>query len=215
MFHFINDKSFLRRAQTYCSAIVKNVECKCRDLGINSQVFLIGSGAKNLITQNADGPIDFDYNLNIISCPDWNNAYEIKETVRKAFNQVMREYNLDDVQDSTSSLTTYPIHFVNAPSIEFSIDLAIVTKDTSDRWERLIHDKNGSLAYDRWFWNIGPSNTGLRQKVDWLKANGYWEMVRDRYLAKKNLYLSRNDHNHPSFICYIEAVNEVFAARKS
>lgn len=27
-------------------------------------------------------------------------------------------------------------------------------------------------------------------------------------------YLTQNDHNHPSFICYIEAVNNVYNSRK-
>ena len=41
--------------------------------GINTQFFLVGSGARNMVTQNGDGPIDFDYNLNILSCDDINN----------------------------------------------------------------------------------------------------------------------------------------------
>ena len=49
-----------------------------------------------------------------------------------------------------------------------------------------------------------------QQKVEWLKNNNLWNEVRDTYLEKKNLYLRKNDHNHPSFICYIEAVNEVY-----
>ena len=38
-------------------------------------------------------------------------------------------------------------------------------------------------------------------------------MVREQYLALKNMYLSKNDINHPSFICYIEAVNNVYNSR--
>lgn len=36
-----------------------------------------------MITQNGNDPIDFDYNLNILSCPNWENAKAIKETVKK------------------------------------------------------------------------------------------------------------------------------------
>lgn len=32
-----------------------------------------------------------------------------------------------------------------------------------------------------------------------------------RYLEKKNMYLLRQDHNHPSFVVYVEAVNEVYS----
>ena len=38
-----------------------------------------------------------------------------------------------------------------------------------------------------------------------------WEEVREKYLDKKNMYLKRNDHYHPSFVCYIEAVNEIYS----
>ena len=31
-----------------------------------------------------------------------------------------------------------------------------------------------------------------------------------KYLEKKNMYLSWQDHNHPSFVVYVEAVNEVY-----
>ena len=33
---------------------------------------------------------------------------------------------------------------------------------------------------------------------------------KDSYLEKKNMYLFRQDHNHPSFVVYVEAVNEVY-----
>lgn len=43
-----------------------------------------------------------------------------------------------------------------------------------------------------------------------LKEAGLWQEVRDRYLEKKNMYLSWQDRNHPSFVVYVEAVNEVY-----
>ena len=55
-----------------------------------------------------------------------------------------------------------------------------------------------------------PHSKGLKKKVDKLKSNNHWEEVRQTYLDKKNMYLSRQDYNHPSFNCYIEAVNEVY-----
>ena len=32
----------------------------------------------------------------------------------------------------------------------------------------------------------------------------------DEYLEKKNMYLRRQDYNHPSFNVYVETVNQVF-----
>ena len=37
-----------------------------------------------------------------------------------------------------------------------------------------------------------------------------WQEVRNKYLEKKNMYLSWQDHNHPSFAVYVEAMNEVY-----
>ena len=91
MYYFVEDKQFLKRAQSDCSATIKELETLLRNnYDINSQAFLVGSGARNMITQNENEGIDFDYNLNILSCPDWDNAKSIKETVRIAFNKILR-----------------------------------------------------------------------------------------------------------------------------
>ena len=62
--------------------------------------------------------------------------------------------------------------------------------------------------------SLGSSATAvsnmLDRRVDILKENDLWLKVRDTYLEKKNMYLRRQDHEHPSFIAYIEAVNEVY-----
>ena len=50
----------------------------------------------------------------------------------------------------------------------------------------------------------------MQEKADKIKKAGKWLAVRERYLDKKNYYLRRNDYDHPSFVCYIEAVNEIY-----
>lgn len=115
--------------------------------GIQDQFsdFLVGSGAKNMVTQNENESIDFDYNLNIISCPDWEEPRSIKESVRKAMNRIMTNEGLGTVDDSTSCLTTKTISFKDSPENKWSIDLCIVTKDSDGNWQRLIHEKRDSL----------------------------------------------------------------------
>lgn len=74
----------------------------------------------------------------------------------------------------------------------------------------MIHKKTGNARFDSYYWAQGPSTRGIEEKERTLKPD-YWEEVRETYLDKKNLYLSRQDmDNHPSYICYIEAVNEVY-----
>ena len=105
MYRYVEDKEFLRRAQNCCSDLMHELEDELRENGINSQFFLVGSGARNMVTQNGDEAIDFDYNLNIISCADFHDCKAIKHEVLMAFNRVMRRNNLADVDDSTSTKT--------------------------------------------------------------------------------------------------------------
>ena len=198
MYHWIEDKQFQGRMRALCSDIVNQlVQAVNREGALSVRQHLVGSGAKNLITQNANQPVDLDYNLEIVEAIEYdiNDCRGIKEYVRKKFNEVLNRADLGDCSDSTSALTTRMWHFTEGNSTEFSIDLCIVCADDDD---------------DRYFWNEVPSSNGLAYRVRWLKKNGCWLEVRETYLEKKNMYLSRGDHNHPSFICYIEAVNEVF-----
>lgn len=210
MYHFIEDKQYLTRAQSLATEIAMAVQDQVRADGISCQIFLIGSGAKNLVTANNDEPFDFDFNLNILKYDNWSDGRTIKEVVRKAANKVMREYELNDLQDSTSSLTSSVIYFKDQPNLRFSIDIGIVTKDNNGLWNRLIHEKTGFSSLDRYYWNEVRNSKGISDKAAILKKNNHWEYVRQRYLEIKNKYLRTNDHNHPSFICYIEAVNEIF-----
>ena len=211
MYHYVEDKEFLKRAKSFCSDVLKDLGAELRDKKeMNTQFFLVGSGARNMITQNGNGKIDFDYNINVLSASDWNGK-SIKETIRKTFNKVLSSYNLSDCEDSTSSLTTKPIYFEDEPEIKFSIDVAIVTKNANEQWQRLIHEKTGNTSVDRYFWNIIPNSKEYELKAKEIKeVSGWWNKVREEYLKIKNNYLSKNDHNHSSFVCYIEAVNNVY-----
>lgn len=210
MFHYVDDKCYLKKAQSYCSELLTDLTLELLEKDISSQFFLVGSGARNMVTQNGNEPIDFDYNLYIQKCNDINNCQFIKETVRKAFNKVLRTYNLSDCDDSTSSLTTKPIYFKDKPKIQFSIDLCIVAQNDKRAWFRLIHEKTGYTSNDRYFWNEAPNSKNIKMKSSEIKDAGKWQFVRDEYIELKNAYLQKNDYNHPSFICYIESVNNIY-----
>ena len=51
---------------------------------------------------------------------------------------------------------------------------------------------------------MAPNSRDIKFKVDYIKSNGKWKLVREQYKKIKNRYLTQNNHNHPSFICYIE-----------
>lgn len=115
---------------------------------IGASFYLVGSGAKNLIMQNANRPIDLDYNLGITRIDNWKDCRNIKECVRKAFNTVLRKHGWNDCEDSTSSLTTEKRCFTQGNDTNFSIDVCIVCEDVDGNYHRLIHEKTGFSHYD-------------------------------------------------------------------
>ena len=144
MYHEIPDKNFLSNMKELCFRMMNELKMSIyNNTPIEVEMDLVGSGAKNLILQNAKEPIDLDFNANIVGWEESVNirkdAREIKECIRKEFNRILKKYGLDDCQDSTSALTTNLIHFAKGNKTEFSIDLAIVYEDDYGRWNRLIH----------------------------------------------------------------------------
>jgi len=184
------------------------VQCINKDSDMSVSAHLVGSGARNLVTQNEKGQIDLDYNLYIECSKIWNER-EIKEHIRKKFNEVLRSNEWGNCKDSTSVLTTEWRYFRKGNKTQFRIDFAIIRRDYLG-WHRLIHEKTGSVIFDRYFWNQVSDSWELEKKVSILKSNNLWSQVRNKYLDKKNFYLCASDFNHPSFIVYIEAVNEVY-----
>lgn len=212
MYHYIQDKDFLKRLKSTCFNIVNQlVQSINNDSVMTVKACLVGSGAKNLVTQNANNAIDLDFNICIIDIKsiNINNGWEIKEYIRKQFNSVLKTNDWGDCQDSTSALTTGQMFFEQGNKTAFSIDIAITIKNNSG-WHKLVHEKTGRVNCDRYYWNQIPNSRRLEEKVCAIKSNHIWNEVRDIYLEKKNLYLQRNDSTHPSFVVYIETVYQIY-----
>ena len=125
-------------AKRYCSDCSRTLKKTCellRTKGISAQFSLVGSGARNMITRNGDGPYDLDYNLLIMKAEEryWNDLRLLKETVRNALNRAERREFFSDAQDSTSCLTAL-LHFKDTPNVEFSFDVAITTKNKNGNY---------------------------------------------------------------------------------
>ena len=208
MYHWVEDKDFLKRAYSECSDLVNQLVQNLKKHDIKARMNVVGSKKRNMVTQNAKEPIDFDFNLLVENAGMIRGERELKETIREAFNEVLSDNDWDDCEDSTATLTTKRMAYKKGNRTPFSIDVCIVKEDRNGL-HRLIHQKTGYVGFDRWFWNLVPSSQALWEKEKALKPD-YWTEVREVYLNKKNMYLMRRDHDHPSFICYIEAVNEVY-----
>lgn len=210
-YEFVRE-SEAKQYRSDCSYVLKETCELLKKKGISAQFSLVGSGAKNMVTRNGDGPYDLDYNLLIMKAEEryWNDLRLLKETVRNALNRAERREFFSDVQDSTSCLTAI-LCFEKSPDIKFKFDVAITTKNKNGNYMRLIHNKNVyTLGWDQYTWNEVPNSYQVKDKADEIKEAVLWQEVRDKYLEKKNMYLSRQDRNHPSFVVYVEAVNEVY-----
>lgn len=212
MYHYIEDRVFLGSMRATCADTINRLVQKINNDGVMEvRAVLIGSGAKNLVTQNGGSPVDLDYNLCI--CKLYGNPMkenEIKEYVKCKFDEVLREKKLGNCKDSRSALTTEAWAVMKDDPTKVKIDLGIV-RETAKGWQRLIHQKTGCVATDEWFWNDAPNSRNLEEKVQKLKKQPQlWQKVSALYLDKKNMYLRRNDRDHPSYIVYIETVNEIY-----
>ena len=205
-------ESEVKQYRSDCSKTLKKTCELLRAKGISAQFSLVGSGARNMITRNGEGPYDLDYNLLVMKANDeYCDPRLLKDTIRNALNKAVGGKFFSDAQDSTSCLTAL-LYFKDTPNVEFSFDVAITTKNKNGNYMRLIHNKNVyALGLDQYTWNEVPNSHQVKDRADKLKRAGLWQKVRDRYLEKKNMYLFRQDHNHPSFVVYVEAVNEVYS----
>lgn len=212
MYQFVSE-SECKRYRNTCSYILKRSCSLLLGKNISTQFILVGSGARNMVTRNGNGPFDLDYNLEILKAPSeyWKDLCLLKNIVRVTLDQAAKSFHFDESQDSTSCLTAL-LHFRGETTIEFRFDVAIVARNSDETLCRLIHNKNAwGFGRDQYTWNKVPNSHDIGKKVAQLKARGLWLDVRDCYLYLKNLYLSRSQQaSHPSFIVYIEAVNYIY-----
>ncbi len=214
MYKYVTDKVYLKKSYRICADMVNQLVQKLKGYGIQSRMSVVGSMKNGLVTQNEKEPIDYDFNLWIKSAENINVLHDpkqLKSTIIKAFNEVLDRNGWETCDDSTSVITTKKRVFKNGNPTPFDIDICIVREDNFGNWYRLIHRKTGFECSDLYIWERGPSIRDLEHKEEVLKPD-YWMDVRTSYLQKKNMYLSRQDMiNHPSYNCYIEAVNEIYA----
>ena len=218
MYHWIEDREFLKDVKFFCSDVVNRlVQLINKEDVIQVRMYLVGSGAKDLILQNSDEPIDLDYNLEVVKCQKFeiNDCNKIKFYVQNKLNEILNSVGSEDCQDSSSVLSTHKFRLSKGKGkkhadTKISIDICITNIGSNGKLRRLIHGKHGMIQYDTFIWNEARDSDGIEKRVSWLKNNNHWGEVRNRYLDKKNMYLARNDHDHPSYIVYIETINEIY-----
>ena len=151
MFTYVQDKELKKIMISEGSDIMNRLKMRINNGEyLEADFELVGSGAKNLITQNGNQPPDVDFNFVILSMKERYNESSVKEYIREQLNTVLQNKGLRDCSDSTSALTIKSVPAYK--NVVFSIDVAII-KIEYNHWYRLIHEKHGSYATDRWYWN--------------------------------------------------------------
>ena len=211
MFHYLENKD-MESSMRQNSGVIMRTLCSTlkKQYGIGARPFMVGSGRRKLITRNGAGPVDLDYNLEILKCPPLKDWKELKEKVQMAFNHALEVNGQKDCKKSTSVLTAHIATQGKIAPVHYSIDVCVVRKNKKGHYDRLILEKHECAQKDRCYWNEAPDSTELLEKVEYIKSQDRWIRLKEEYLNRKNHYLRSNDHNHPSFICYVEAVNNVY-----
>lgn len=108
MYEYVNDAT-IQPYRKYCTAILTELrDALNNEREIKTEFYLVGSGAKNLVTRNGNGSFDLDYNLSILSMPNqyWNDLKQLKDIVRNTLNHIVDDTLFSDGQDSKSVITS-------------------------------------------------------------------------------------------------------------
>ena len=208
MFEYVPEDE-VKEAHIYCAdkmnRLVQYLRNECEDW--EARFSLVGSGSRGLVTRNAREAFDLDYNLEILR-PQTRRLKRstLKKEVMDFLDKIIvEEGEFKNCQDSTSTITA---RLIVDGKLEFSFDVAILAKNKDGEFCKLIHDKDPKK--ERYWWNQVPDNEELFERFDFLKANGYFEEIKEVYLSLKNKYLILNDHNHPSFAVFKETINQIY-----
>ncbi len=207
MYEYVT-KGEVTKYKAYCSDVLNRLKIELeKEYDIKAYVTLIGSGAKNMVMRNGRGPFDLDYNLIFTSIPQkYVKSPEcLKNLVMDVLDGLV-DRRFTHGKDSTSSIK-YIVHAKDGETVMFSFDVALIREGGRTK---LIHDKKQGL----FIWNQIRDSGDLDKKVAMIKKGGQWKEVRDAYWELKNGYLKESDRNHPSFIVYIQAVNQVYYAMR-
>ncbi len=205
-FKYVNPKQ-LSSAKKELIRIIHSVQNEVRQY-FTFQFYFVGSIERNMVTHDVKSNKGFDFDVNIHVNVDRCNlsAKEIKTKIMLALNNVVHRYGYDNAEDSTRVITIKVKDQKNS-KILHSCDFAIVNDyidDDGNERQEYIHFHKKHKSY---FWQKQPQGFYLLdEKAEWVKANGYWNVMRDLYLDKKN---HNNDPHKHSRSIYAETIHEI------
>lgn len=163
MYHYVTNQ-ILKPYRSFASDKMNQVKQMLKsEYNLDSNFYLVGSGAKNLVTQNENESFDLDYNLEIHNLAKPNkNAELLKNKIMNFLNRVLENTPFSNCQDSTSVITS---RWKTKQGFLFSFDIAILVQNKQGVLCRMIHDKN----LNRYYWTEVPNSKDVYERMDTLK----------------------------------------------
>ncbi len=163
----------------------------------------VGSCTQNMITEDKKSNIGYDFDVNLyITNQKQYSPEDFRKIFRNALHAAVSNYCYMHCEDSTRVLTLRYYAAINS-CILHSFDFAIVY-DRGDGCEEYIRFNKHNKTYT---WEQQPKGyPKQKEKIEWLKKNGYWNELRNYYLKKKN---ENNDSNKKSRSIFAESLNEM------
>ena len=108
MYHYFTNKQHLSFCNKFCSdKLNRTVQMLESKYNLDCEFYLVGSGARNMVTQNENQPVDLDYNLIIYNLNNpTENAPIVKKTVMDYLNGILDNTPFSNCQDSTAVITS-------------------------------------------------------------------------------------------------------------
>ncbi len=212
MYSYVEDKPFLTDAKRTALNIMKQLTSKLRDRGLDCNARLLGLDGKELILQNGNNPVEIEYLIEIEGSKefDLNDGHQIKLVAMDEIDIISKPLLLPGCVSNTFNIILPQLRFsMGSTEKAFSIVISIVHEDPDGSYGRLGRKPSAVTARDQWSWIPVPDSIDLNYKAKKIR-NKYWKDVNSLYLKKKNAYLTRVNIGHPSFVCYVESVNEVY-----
>lgn len=183
------------------------------------QFEFVGSVKRQMVTQDIESNIGFDFDVNIQVNDDEDifSAKEIKNKIRVALDQIAPKFGYDFAEDSTRVLTIKwkdRKHSKVLHSCDFAIINHYIDDSGAERQQYIRFHKKQKM----YTWEEQPKGYYLlEEKSQWVKKYGYWNEMKSLYLKKKNN--NHDPHKHSRSI-YAEAVHEIcqkhgFTAKES
>ena len=202
-FDYVNSDE-VRSVREELSEIIYEVQSLVQN-SLTFQAIPVGSSSINMVTcdKNSNIGFDFDFDLEINDNKGVLEPKAIRHLIRNALNQAAPKYGYKYCEDSTRVLTIKKVDTYTC-KIMHSCDFALIRNCDNGKQQYIrFNKKNNNYTWE--FQSKGFKNYDT--KIQWLKANNYWEQLRNYYLHKKNI--NNNPHKHSRSIL-VESVNEMY-----